>query len=187
MFLTILCGIIAAWVFWSIASLELNMRKASKIGVRCVRLPIDGNNVLWMTFEPFVWKLVDSLPFAWSSYPDFIRYLRRGWHFYEKSDSHARHGAVWALVSPVGINLHFSDPDAIGEVFSRRRDFIRPVENYSKPAPEILRGQLTTSRVLLLTSSQRSWKSSAPVFRPRTQKTGLVTVKLLLRLSTRAS
>ncbi|XDG07063.1 hypothetical protein ABKA04_006678 [Annulohypoxylon sp. FPYF3050] len=33
---------------------------------------------------------------------------------------------VWALVSPVSINLHFADPDTIHDILTRRGDFQRP-------------------------------------------------------------
>lgn len=70
------------------------------------------------------------------SIPESIRYMRRGWHFREKAAAHLRHGPVWALASPVGINMHFSDPAAVGDIFSRRRDFVRPIKNYSVSRPD---------------------------------------------------
>lgn len=125
-------SLIAGYIMWTLVCLELNVQRASRMCIDCVRVPIDGNNVLWMLVEGYVWKVVDALPFAWASYPESFRYLRRGWHFREKASSHERHGPIWALITPLQILVHLSDPDAVGDVFARRRDFVRPSENYSE-------------------------------------------------------
>ncbi|KAI0539582.1 cytochrome P450 [Xylaria digitata] len=36
-------------------------------------------------------------------------------------------GPVWALVTPVAINIHFADPDVIRDIVTRRGDFQRPI------------------------------------------------------------
>ncbi|KAI0431599.1 cytochrome P450 [Xylaria sp. FL1042] len=115
---------------WTAATLQLNLRKARVLGVPCISIPIDSNNVLWAAFQPCVWSILDRLPLSWSSYPDFIRYSRRGWQFTDRSETHFHLGPVWALVSPVTMYLHISDPKAISEIFARRVDFIKPVEEY---------------------------------------------------------
>ncbi|KAI1320989.1 cytochrome P450 [Xylariaceae sp. FL0255] len=127
---TLVAGPVVAYLAWTLVCLEINVREARKIGIPYIRLPIDSNNVPWTIFQPFVWNLLDSLPFAWTSYPYFVRYSRRGWHFSDRSDTHVRLGPVWALVTPVAIYLHIADPDAIGDIFSRRADFVRPIKEY---------------------------------------------------------
>jgi hypothetical protein len=127
-----------AYFGWSMICLERNVRKARSLGVPVVRLPIDPVNFLWIFLQAHVWRLLDRLPIAWSSYPDFIRFSYRGWHFREKSNPAVWFGPVWALVTPVTFYLHFTDPDAINELFSRRSDFIRPVKNYSEPSLTLL-------------------------------------------------
>lgn len=131
MIFLVVIGFVAGYVLWTLVSLEANVQRASSMGIDIVRVPIDGNNVPWMLVEGYIWKIVDALPFAWSSYPESFRFLRRGWHFREKASHHQRHGPILALVTPVQILVHLSDPDAVGDVFARRRDFIRPSENYS--------------------------------------------------------
>ncbi len=74
-----------------------------------MRLPIDSNNIPWTILQPHVWKILDRFPVEWSSYPDFVRYARRGWHFADKSETHVRLGPVRALVTSVAIYLHFAD------------------------------------------------------------------------------
>lgn len=146
----LLCAVLA-YVVWTLVCLELNVRKARAMNVPYVRILVDSNNIPWTIFQPLVWKILCSLPIKWSSYPDFVRYSRRGWHFEDKAQTHMRLGPVWALVSPVAVYLHFSDPDTIHEIFSRRRDFIRPYKELSECAlgilitrkcPDVLRSEL---------------------------------------------
>ena len=122
----------AAYLLWTLVCLEANVRKARAIGVPVVRIPFGVNNYAWVIFQPFVWQLLAWLPVAWSSYPDFVRYSHRNWHFLEKSHPTASLGPAWALVSPEGISLHFADPDVIDAIFTRWRDFVRPVQKYRK-------------------------------------------------------
>ncbi|KAI1074872.1 cytochrome P450 [Whalleya microplaca] len=130
MIVQFLLSSVLAYFVWSIICLEINVRKARALDVPYVRLPIDSNNVPWTIIQPYVWNILDRFPIRWSSYPDFIRYSRRGWHFADKSETHLRLGSVWALVTPVAIYLHFADPDAIHDIFTRRSDFVRPVKEY---------------------------------------------------------
>ncbi|KAJ5560258.1 cytochrome P450 [Penicillium frequentans] len=97
------------------------------MGIPLVRLPVDGQNVLWASIEGHLWPLLDRLSINWGT---FGIYSRRGWSFKDNGDSHRRYGPIWALVTPVGIYVQVADPGAINEVFQRRIDFIRPVEMY---------------------------------------------------------
>jgi hypothetical protein len=121
---------ILSYSIWILFCLECNVRKARGLKLPVVRIPIHVNSILWVIVQPLLWKSLALLPIAWSSYPDFVRFSHRNWHFLEKSDPTQRFGPIWALVSPGGIHLHFSDPDAIQDIFSRWRDFVRPVEKY---------------------------------------------------------
>lgn len=134
MLIHFLSGTALAYVIWTVFRLEANVQKVHCYmkQVPIVRIPIDPNSILWVIVQPLVWKLFAFLPIPWTSYPDFIRFSHRNWHFLEKSSPGRRFGPVWALVSPGGIHLHFSDPDAIQEILSRWRDFVRPVEKYRK-------------------------------------------------------
>ncbi|KAI0968467.1 cytochrome P450 [Xylaria arbuscula] len=116
-----------AYIIWTIACLEANVRKARPLTVPIVRLPIDSNNVLWILLQSHVWKVLDRLPIHWSSYPRFVRLSRREWFFAERATIHEQIGPVWALVSPVAVNIHFADPDTIRDIVTRRGDFQRPI------------------------------------------------------------
>jgi hypothetical protein len=122
-------AIVFLYIGWSFICLELNHRDASSMRIPLVRIPVDPLNVFFMILEPHLFKLIDVLP--QSLVPQFVRYMRRGWFFLDKSDSHLRFGPIWACVTPRGIHIQICDSEAIHDMFNRRYDFIRPVENYS--------------------------------------------------------
>jgi len=113
---------------WSVATMEMNYRKASSMGIPLVRLPVDPMNIVWLILEPYLWLLLDRLPINWGS---FGRYSRRGWHFHDKAKSHLHYGPVWALVTPRDIYVYVADPHAIHDIFIRRGEFLRPSKLYS--------------------------------------------------------
>ena len=121
-----------AYLAWSLISVELNYRRVAPLNVVIVRTPIDQSNVIWGILSQHIWSILDRLPVEWSSWPPSIRFTRRGWRFYDKADSHLLYGPMWALVTPRRVYLHIADPDTVHDIFTRRGDFIRPHEPYSK-------------------------------------------------------
>lgn len=126
----VVTALVAVYVSWTFICLESNVRKARAIGVPVIRQPIDSFNVLWLTVQNLIWAALDRLPIAWSSFPAWLRSLRRSWQFTNNNHWNLEHGHVFALVSPVGITLYIADADAISEIYRRRDDFIRPVQEY---------------------------------------------------------
>lgn len=129
-FLPAAATLLAGYIGWNLICLERNAAKTKAIGVPFIRQPIDSMNVLWLTFEHFLWAILDRLPFVWSSYPSWLRSMRRTWQFDNKNHWHLEHGPVFALVSPAKITLFFADADAVNELYARRDDFIRPSLEY---------------------------------------------------------
>jgi hypothetical protein len=129
MIVLFLLGVGVAYLAWSLVAMEINYREASSMGIPLVRLPVDPMNIPWVIFEPFLWRLLDHLPFDFGT---FGRFSRTGWHFQDKAKSHLKYGPTWALVTPRDIYVHVADPSAIHEIFSRRGDFLRPSKMYSK-------------------------------------------------------
>ncbi|KAI0868543.1 putative cytochrome P450 [Hypoxylon argillaceum] len=122
---------VLASLIWTLVCLELNVRKALTLGIPVVRIPVSAESNLWVIIQPLVWKILDScVAIPWCSYPDFVRFSHRNWHFLEKSRPTERFGSAWALASPSGISLHVADPDAIVEIYSRWKDFVRPAHKY---------------------------------------------------------
>ncbi|KAJ4353464.1 uncharacterized protein N0V89_005193 [Didymosphaeria variabile] len=129
MFALLLLILAAGYLTWSLVCLELNYRRARAIGIPLFRLPIDPLNILFQIFESHVWEVLDRLPVK-GVLPQWTTYARRGWFFEDKADTFLRLGKVWAIVTPVGIYIQLADPEAIGDVLSRRMDFPRPTEPY---------------------------------------------------------
>jgi len=125
-----LAAVAALYMGWSFMCLELNHKRASTMQIPLVRVPIDPLNIPWQVIGTHVFTLLDLLPSFLLPY--FVRYMRRGWFFLEKAESHLKYGPVWAIVSPGGIHMQICDAEAIHDMFDRRNDFIRPAENYSE-------------------------------------------------------
>jgi hypothetical protein len=122
-------ALVGAYVAWSLVCLELNYRRTLSMGVPLIRLPIDPMNIPFQVIEPHLFRVLDFLPVL--LIPNCIWYLRRGWFFPDKADTHVRYGPIFAFVTPRGVHVYISDADAIADIFRRRLDFKRPIENYS--------------------------------------------------------
>ncbi|KAI0398831.1 putative cytochrome P450 [Xylaria palmicola] len=131
MIISLLISLALAYLVWTSVCLELNVRRALALQIPVVRIPISAESNLWVIIQPLVWKILDKyVAIPWSSYPDFVRFSHRNWLFLEKSRPTERFGPVWSLVSPAGISLYVSDPDAIVDIYSRWKDFVRPSHKY---------------------------------------------------------
>jgi hypothetical protein len=130
-----LIALVGLYIGWSLICLELNHKRASSMGIPLLRIPIDPLNVFFMVLEPHIFKLIDLFPP--SVLPTFVQYMRRGWFMLDKADSHLRYGPIWAHVTPRRIHVWICDSEAIHDMFNRRWDFIRPIENYSKLCHEL--------------------------------------------------
>lgn len=128
MFVQALLALACAYLVWSLAAMEVNYRRASSMGIPLIRLPVDPLNLPWLVIEGPLWRILDTLPLDWGT---FRRYSRRGWHFYDKAESHLRYGPVFALVTPRDVYVYVADPSAISDIFQRRADFQRPSKMYS--------------------------------------------------------
>jgi hypothetical protein len=131
MFLILVGSALTAYATWSLVCLEVNYRRASKMGIPLVRLPIDPLNILFQVLEPHFWRVLDALPVK-LPLPTFARYARRGWFFRDKAQSHLRYGPIWALVTPCDIHVQVCDSEANHNIFARRNDFVRPSKMYSE-------------------------------------------------------
>ena len=129
MIIEVLVGAVLSYTLWSLVTLQINYRRASSMGVPLIRQPVDPLNIPFTVLEPHLFGLLDLFPIQ---LPSFLYYLRRGWHFGDKADTHLEHGPIWALVTPRDIHLHVSDSEAIHSIFSRRGEFIRPSKMYSE-------------------------------------------------------
>ena len=128
--LAYLVAMVGLYLGWSFVCLEINYRRAASMDIPLIRVPVDPLNIPFQVLEPHLFKLLDCVPRF--LLPNFVQYMRRGWFFLDKAASHIRYGPIFACVTPRGIHIQVCDSEAIHDIFSRRLDFLRPVENYSK-------------------------------------------------------
>lgn len=124
----ILLGLAIAWLMYNIICFALKYSDARKSEIPIVASPVGQMNVFWVILQPVLVPLLRRLPFRLGS---FTRYCSRGWAFYDKCNMHLELGDAWVLVTPSANWLYLSDADAVKDILSRRRDFIKPVSIYS--------------------------------------------------------
>lgn len=123
-----LLSLAGAWLAYGVLSFAVKYSEARKIDIPIVSSPIGQMNVFWMILQPILLPLLQRLPFRLGS---FTRYNRRGWVFHDKCKMHLEYGDAWVHVTPSANWLYLSDADVVKELFSRRRDFIKPIGIYS--------------------------------------------------------
>ena len=129
MILVLISVALLSYVGWTLICLEANYRRASRMGIPLIRIPIDFHNIPFQVFEPLIWLVFD---FFRIPLPRAARYMRRGWAFDDKAQSHLEMGPAFAFVTPREILVQLCDPEAVHDVWSRRVDFPRPAKIYRK-------------------------------------------------------
>ena len=113
-----------AWVCWTAYRLIRNRKQALELKVPIVYAPISSDNPLWIAFQ-------NAFPFVFNIIPfndiDFLRYCRLGWEFHDRSKTHKGLGDTFVLVTPDKNWLYVAEAEAAYDIFSRGRDFGRPV------------------------------------------------------------
>lgn len=132
MLIKLLFASIFIYVSWTLICLELNYRRAKRMNIPLIRIPIDFLNVPWQVIESHIWPITDFLRVP---LPRCCRYMRRGWHFVDKARTHEELGPVYAFVTPKIVLVQLCEPEAVTQVFGRRLDFPRPGINYGKHLP----------------------------------------------------
>lgn len=117
-----------AWILRSIYSIHVNRKSAEQTGLPVVLSPFNPVDPLWMLLQRVVIPLCPYLPFGLGS---FTRYNRMGWSYHDKYRLHSELGDAFVHVNPARNQLFLANPEAIEEVFLRRKDFPKPVHMYS--------------------------------------------------------
>ncbi|KAF4626589.1 hypothetical protein G7Y89_g11573 [Cudoniella acicularis] len=116
LFVTYLTSI--AYFIW------VNYSKVVNLGLPIVIAPITPDNPLWIAVQTAFGSILRHFPFSATS---FTRHCRLGWEFHDRFQTHLRLGDAWILVTPVRNWLYVANAEAITDIFSRGRDFTRPV------------------------------------------------------------
>ena len=112
------------WCFYNASCLLLNFRRASQLNIPVVCVPISPDNPLWIALQTTFSPILRHVPFdAFST----TRYCRLGWEFHDRFKTNQRLGDAWMLVTPNRNWLYIGQAQAASDVFSRGREFGRPV------------------------------------------------------------
>lgn len=123
----------ASWIIWSFHTLYLNylIAKRSKLPFRII--PISHENPIWMVLDKKILniRIIARFPLGTGS---FTRFNWRGWEFADNYRAHEELGDVFMLVTPGRNWVYVCDPVALGGVFRRRGEFLRPLEIFGNIA-----------------------------------------------------
>jgi len=115
------------WVFQRLSTYQSNKKVARDLGLPYVTSFVEPWHPLWIASQRRLSPILQKLPFGWGS---FVRYTTWGWQIRDRYDLHRELGVAFFHVSPFGNELFLADPTAIDEVFSRRKDFLKPVKRW---------------------------------------------------------
>ena len=120
-----------AWLLYNCYCLLQNYRRASRLELPMVLIPVSPTNTLWIALQTTFSSLFQWIPFDSTS---FTRHCRLGWEFHDRYETHQRLGDAWLLVTPHYNWLYVAEAEAATEIFSRNKDFGRPVWMLGKEA-----------------------------------------------------
>ena len=120
----VLASISIAWFAFQACRLFLNYRQAMQIGLPLVFAPVSPDNPIWIALQTAFPSFFKHVPFGAVSW---LRYCRLGWEFHDRYKTHERLGDAWMLVTPDKNWLYVGQGKAAHDIFSRNRDFGRPV------------------------------------------------------------
>ena len=123
-FLSVIALLFGGWILYNASCLFANYRKALKLGLPCVLIPISPDNQIWIAAQTAFGKILCYFPFTSTS---FTKHIRLGWEFHDRYETHVRLGDAWILVTPNRNWFHVSEADAIYDIQNRGREFKRPV------------------------------------------------------------
>jgi hypothetical protein len=126
---TLCCLAPLVWLLRSIYSLNLNRQSAKRTNLPILLSPFDPIDPLWMLVQKVIIPICPYLPFGLGA---FIRYNRLGWCYHDKFKMHSELGDAFMHVNPAKNQLFLANPEAIEDVFLRRKDFQKPVHLYSR-------------------------------------------------------
>lgn len=131
-FLYLLSTATIAWILWTSKSLFLNYQVARKLALPIVISPLSALNPLWMLtlkLLPVLPGYLQILPFGLGKW---ARCTYIGWTFQDKCALHDELGLVLVLVTPSGNELWVADPNTAHIVLSKRKEYTKPTDMYSK-------------------------------------------------------
>ena len=125
-------GLLLAGGLWTascVYALIRNYKKARQLGLHVVINFVQPLNPVWALISNTFLPLLQKLPFDLDYY---FNYTAIDWNYRDNYQSHERYGEVFCVVNPKYMEVVVGDAAAIDEIASRRKDFTKPEEFYSR-------------------------------------------------------
>ena len=117
------------WVLYVLVSFLLNLRQAKSMNLPLVASPIYPFHPVWVITQKYILPLLRCLPFHLGTW---TRFNYRGWQYVDKYKLHRELGDAYIMLSPGTNAVFLANPEAVDDVLSRRKDFIKPTMLYSQ-------------------------------------------------------
>lgn len=140
-FYLLLALIPVVWCFYNAYCLLVNYRRASRLNIPTVCIPISPDNPLWIALQTAFSSFFRKIPFDAFS---VTRYCRLGWEFHDRFKTHEKLGDLWMLVTPDRNWLYIAQAEAASDILSRGRDFGSPVWMMSRASCQQMVGPTTS-------------------------------------------
>lgn len=123
--LKIIATIVLGLSSWTLLSLLKNYKTARQIGLPLITSPVTPLNpfwiLTWQLFPPILF--LRYLPFGLGTW---ARCTYMGWNFDDQHALHDDFDDIFTIVTPGCNEIVIADPEAVVNVFSRRKDHIKP-------------------------------------------------------------
>lgn len=115
------------YLLWLTHALYKNYVKACTLNVPVIISPIAPNNPLWIFIHQYLKPYLKSSPLDITG---FTRYIYYGWAYDDKYRTHEKLGPAFVVVNPSTVELYIANGEAIDSIFTRAKDFPKPVALY---------------------------------------------------------
>lgn len=123
-YLLLLSFVPGAWILYNAYCLMVNYRRASQLKIPTVCIPVSPDSPVWLALQTGFTSVFKYIPFDAVS---FTRHCRLGWEFHDRYKTNERLGDAWMLVTRDRNWLYVAQAEAAHDIFSRSREFGRPV------------------------------------------------------------
>ena len=112
------------WCLYNFLLLARNYRQALQLKVPLIWTIVSPDNPIWIALQTAFPGFFGRLPFNTFT---ATKHCRLGWEFHDRYKTHQRLGDIWMLVTPYRCWLYVGEAQAAYSIFSRGRDFGRPI------------------------------------------------------------
>lgn len=117
---------------YKVIGLSRNIVAAKATGIPYTLTLALETEVLGHILNPILRRVYRGRLLRSQGWPQWCRFMIREWAWEDGRRAHEEYGEVFLVVSPEGIICYSADATLNSDVTSRRHDFIKPRDKYSK-------------------------------------------------------